>query len=112
MKKFLLSSFAVAVILGSGAVWAQSPAASAALGKYDTNGDGQLSDQEWQAAQSDLLKTYDADGDGQLSESEKQQARQQLSAQYKSRMDTNGDGQVSEAEKQAARQRLQQRRQR
>ena len=57
MKKFLLSSFAVAVILGSGAGWAQSPAASAALGKYDTNGDGQLSDQEWQAAQSDLLKT-------------------------------------------------------
>lgn len=110
MRKYLTALTFAAVLAGGAAMAQPSTANHPNLVKYDTNGDGQLSEQEMQAAKAQLITTYDSNGDGQLSEAEKQAARTQLAAQAKSRLDTDGDGQVSEAEKQAARQRVQQRR--
>ena len=43
--------------------------------KHDTDGDGQLSEEEKQAAKDPFIAKYDLDGDGKLSDEERQLAR-------------------------------------
>lgn len=74
--------------------------------KFDTDGDGKLSDSEKEAAKTamkarraEFIAQHDTDGDGKLSEEEKQAAKENFIAQY----DTDGDGKLSEAERELAR---------
>jgi Ca2+-binding EF-hand superfamily protein len=85
-----------------------------AIRQYDTDGDGQLSDQERQAAfaawrearRAQLLARYDADGDRVLSADERravqqQRRRRRRQAQQAIRLkyfDDDGDGTLSDAE--------------
>lgn len=120
----------------------------AVLEKYDTDGDGQLSDAELDALKADvsadrekratggrggemrgergrggpegrerpsreeMIKKFDTDGDGVLSEAERAEARKQMpkdgrrgrrNRQMLEKYDTDGDGQLSEEERAAAR---------
>ena len=94
--------------------------------RFDTDGDGQLSDEERQAMQQRRrgqgerweqgrqewnLRLFDEDGDGQLVEGEQQQAGEfngrveELMRKFRERsMDIDGDGQISEEERDATRQ--------
>ncbi|MEM1058673.1 MAG: hypothetical protein AAGK14_05450 [Verrucomicrobiota bacterium] len=86
--------------------------------KFDADGDGQLNEEERQAARearrANMLEKYDADGDGQLSDEEKAQLRadnprkrkgpRKLPPEVVERFDADGDGQLNEEERQAARQ--------
>lgn len=100
------------------------------LARFDKDGDGELNEEERQAAreafradrearrQQFLLDRYDADGDGVLSEAETQkmeedrermeQEREAREAEMRQRSlaayDTDGDGQLSEEERRAANQ--------
>mgnify|MGYP001549693986 CR=1 FL=1 len=87
------------------------------LEKFDTDGDGQLSETERQAAkaarEAKMLEKFDANGDGVLSDDEKPQRgrgrrhgrsgnREEMKAKLLEKFDTDGDGQLSETERQAA----------
>ncbi|NIA22396.1 MAG: hypothetical protein GWP05_10635, partial [Anaerolineaceae bacterium] len=48
------------------------------LEKFDANGDGELSQEERQAARKALFEKIDTDGDGKLSDEERQAARQEF----------------------------------
>ncbi|MFC5050196.1 EF-hand domain-containing protein [Rubritalea spongiae] len=76
------------------------------LEKFDADGDGELSEEEREAAKAAMkerkeafIAKYDTDGDGELSEDEKQAAKDLIIAQY----DTDGDGKLSRDERQVAR---------
>jgi len=84
------------------------------LGEYDTDGDGELSDEERAAAVADrraeILAEYDVDGDGELSDDERAAAREGRQAEREARraerlaaIDTDGDGEISDEEREAAR---------
>jgi Ca2+-binding EF-hand superfamily protein len=106
------------------------------LGRYDDDGDGQLSEEErsevWQARQDRpehhrrhraqlwqrLLRIYDTDCDGQLSEEERSALMDDFSARCEAlhqrlleTFDADGDGQLDEDEMEALRADLQARRQ-
>lgn len=88
--------------------------------RYDTNGDGKLSEEEREAARqafqargsSDrqlLMRRFDADGDGQLNETERENARaeirrvrEQISAKIVPQYDLDGNGELDNEERQAA----------
>jgi Ca2+-binding EF-hand superfamily protein len=93
--------------------------------RYDTDGDGQLSEAERQAAREDrrsrqsafatamedwTTAQFDTDGDGKLSNAERAEARQfqqRMQSQMRTKfelhtMDADGDGQITQAERQAA----------
>jgi Ca2+-binding EF-hand superfamily protein len=57
------------------------------LKKYDTDGDGKLSRDEWKAARKahhdDMVKKYDTDGDGKLSRDERKKAWEDIVNQWK-----------------------------
>mgnify|MGYP001321877762 CR=1 FL=1 len=84
--------FLAAAVLA--ALAAPAFAQSGLLGKYDTNGDGALSLEEFRGAQADRFAAADADGDGRLTAAE-------LRARGGSRLaaiDADGDGAVSKSE--------------
>jgi len=91
---------------------AARPNAGKWVQKYDTNGDGVLSDQEKAAARGQrqgggggLMKRLDTNGDGVLSDAERQAGfakLQQKNPQKFKQLDTNGDGQIDAAEAAAA----------
>ena len=80
--------------------------------QWDTDGDGQLSDEERRNMRDTLRKRaeeyrkkwtarWDADGDGQISDEERQKMREYLRAQWEKRrreMDADGDGDISREE--------------
>jgi Ca2+-binding EF-hand superfamily protein len=88
-----------------------------ALEKYDSDGDGVLSDGERDALhdarkgrhgekKGRRLERFDTDGDGQLSDSERTAAREKRGdrqARALEKFDADGDGQLSGSEKGAAR---------
>jgi len=85
--------------------------------KFDTNGDGELSEEERAAAKAEMearrderraemekkraefLGKYDTDGDGELSEEERKAAREARKAEMLAKYDKNGDGELSEGER-------------
>ncbi len=81
--------------------------------QYDTNGDGQLNEQEQVAMQTAMradfekrpaeqIKKYDKNGDGQLNEKEQaavQADYDKLRAEMMKKYDTNGDGNLDENER-------------
>jgi len=76
--------------------------AEAAMNKIDTNGDGQISEQERQAAMESARaewdrrrKEMDADGDGQISREERRAYFQKIQEKY----DEDGDGKLSPEER-------------
>jgi len=83
------------------------------MARFDTNGDGQLDDQERGAARQQFMEKhkdkwarFDTNGDGQLDEQERGAARQQFMEKHKdkwARFDSNGDGQLDDQERAAAR---------
>ncbi|OGK05261.1 MAG: hypothetical protein A2W80_07030 [Candidatus Riflebacteria bacterium GWC2_50_8] len=86
------------------------------LAKYDTDGDGALSDTEktamhtamkaeMEAKKAEMLAKFDADGDGSLSDTERQAMQTARKAEMEAKMlekfDTDGDGTLSDTEKAA-----------
>jgi Ca2+-binding EF-hand superfamily protein len=85
------------------------------MAEYDTNSDGQLSDEEVRAAfatmrekrRRQMLQRYDTDGDGQLSKEERQAMwqgrggvwRERAEAMALRHFDADGDGELSDDEK-------------
>ncbi len=83
--------------------------------RFDTNGDGQLDENERRAARrvgaqqfrQDLLNRFDTDKDGKISDAERQAMppQQRLGSRFMDlavqHFDDNGDGQISDAEEQA-----------
>lgn len=73
------------------------------LARFDTDGDGELSAAEREAAheahKAELLERFDADGDGVLSDEEHQTARETIRQEFMSRFDADGDGRFSFAER-------------
>jgi hypothetical protein len=75
------------------ALWGMSVLrAEEALGKYDVNSDGVLSDDERTVARLAIIKECDSNGDGNLKGDE-------IKACLIKRYDTNGDGKLSDEEK-------------
>lgn len=85
-----------------------------AIKKFDTDGDGKLSETERKAARASMQKSmkarvlakYDTDKDGKLSDEEKaevKKAMQERKANAIAKYDTDGDGELSDEEKTAAR---------
>jgi hypothetical protein len=97
--------------------------------RFDTDGDGQLSEAEKQAAreqfpgmghgghgrrggpdmQARMLEKYDANKNGRLDPEEEDAARQDREArraEFMKRFDTDGDGKLSESERQALREQM------
>ncbi len=91
--------------------------------QYDKDGDGELSEAEWEAARADqqrlhreqLLRQWDTDGDGELSEAERQAMRESRRAAGKpwerrgkafmlKHFDLDDDGELSDEEKDKMRQ--------
>lgn len=88
--------------------------------RFDVDGDGQISDEEKQAAidakrkngeqmKAQWISRYDKDGDGELSKeeigeakAEHYRARQEFEAVLVDRFDTDGDGELSDIEREAA----------
>jgi Ca2+-binding EF-hand superfamily protein len=77
--------------------------------KYDTNKDGQLSDQEKTALKADMqakheqmkqemLTKFDTNKDGKLDDAERQAAHEQRAAERFKKLDTDGNGSLSLAE--------------
>jgi len=85
------------------------------LVRFDTSGDGLLSEEEMKAAYKKLaeeerariIKEFDTDGDGKLSDEEKQAMREERGGVWKANaekwvlqhFDADGDGEIGEAEK-------------
>lgn len=93
--------------------------------RFDTDGDGQLSEAEKEAAREQfprmghgrhgremrgrMLEKYDANKNGQLDPEEKEAARRDREArraEFMKRFDTDGDGKLSESERQAMREEM------
>ena len=96
------------------------------MARYDTDGDGQLSDAEAEQARQDrrermeamrqqqrermqqaMLERFDINGNGELDESERETARAEFEkrrADFVAQYDTDGDGELNETERGAARQ--------
>ena len=90
------------------------------MSRYDTDGDGEISDEERQAARDAMrarrdemraqwVSRWDKDGDGELSEeemgearAEREKARKEFEAVLVDRFDADGDGELSEIEREAA----------
>jgi len=79
---------------------------AAALEKFDADGNGELSEEEKNAAKAAMAKRkaafiakYDTNGDGKLDQKERVAAKAAHMAKY----DTNSDGKLSEEERKAAR---------
>jgi Ca2+-binding EF-hand superfamily protein len=86
--------------------------AESAFQKMDTNADGKLSPDEWEAGQRDMFKKIDANGDGKLSPDElkagmekhekmmggKTPGGRETAIEKMKMMDTNNDGSISEDE--------------
>lgn len=67
--------------------------------QYDTDGDGQLSVQEREAAHAAILEKYDTDGDGVLSRKERHAMREAVHDAFIAKYDTDGDGEISNEER-------------
>jgi len=74
--------------------------------KFDTDGDGKLSETEKTAAKAAMaarleatIAKYDTDGDGELSKDEKKAAITAFKAEMVKKYDTDGDGELSEVER-------------
>ena len=108
-----------------------APGSERFMEKFDTDGDGIISEEERESARAHMrerfgadgpgrmgpgmgrdrmLEKFDADGDGTLSEAEKEEAhrfmqerREQFMADRLARFDTDGDGEISDEERAAAR---------
>jgi Ca2+-binding EF-hand superfamily protein len=92
----------VTALVGSSAAFAQPP--------VDSDGDGRISLQEFQARGAERFARLDADGDGYLTREEIQGAREgfrsagrERGRQFFAAADTDGDGALSLAEMQAVR---------
>jgi Ca2+-binding EF-hand superfamily protein len=66
------------------------------MAKLDTDGDGEISDQEREAArdvrQKSMLDRFDKNKDGTLDETERAEIRRERSAEMHKRLDRDGDG--------------------
>jgi len=82
------------------------------LEKYDTDDDGELSDDEKETLKADIdeaveerkknaLENFDADDDGKLSKEEREAVRAAKKAQMLKEYDADGDGELSKDEKEA-----------
>ena len=69
--------------------------------QYDTDGDGQLSDEEHEAAQAAILEKYDTDGDGVLSRAEMHALHEDGREAFMAKYDTDDDGELSSEERDA-----------
>ena len=81
----------------------------AVLKKFDTDGDGKLSPDEFkamrEARQAEMLKKYDKDGDGKLSDEEKKARDEDMAAKRKAmieKYDANKNGKLDPEEMKAA----------
>ena len=94
----------------------------ALIEKFDTDGDGKLSEQEREAAKAAMgekrdafIAKYDKDGDGKLNEEERKAAREEWKGKDRpkppggpsreriiKRFDKDGDGKLNEEEREAA----------
>lgn len=95
----------------------------AILEKFDTDGDGKLSDEEAKAARAAMqekraaiVAKFDKDGDGELNDEEREAAKEELKALHGDRemphrpararilkrFDKDGDGKLNEEEREAA----------
>ncbi|MBA3498769.1 MAG: hypothetical protein M4D80_11560 [Myxococcota bacterium] len=76
------------------------------MGDADTNGDGEISDEERQAARAkreqEMKDRLDANKDGVVSEEERNNAMRQRAVDMHARFDKDGDGKVSSVELEAA----------
>lgn len=109
----------------------QKPSQEEMLKRFDTDGDGQLSEVEKTAMheamrgqhergrpdgprgnrpdREEIMKRFDADGDGVLSETEREAMRAERDRrreEHMKRFDADGDGQLSEAERTTMRETL------
>jgi hypothetical protein len=69
--------------------------------QYDTDSDGQLSEQEREAAHAAIFEKYDTDGDGELSREERRAVRDAARDAFIAKYDTDGDGEISNEERDA-----------
>jgi Ca2+-binding EF-hand superfamily protein len=104
-------------LLATTAAWAQpgpgGPPGRMMFSRLDTNGDGQISAEEFRAGRpntpDDLFAKLDTDGNGQLSPEELQGMREharQMMAERFAQLDTDGDNALSLPELQAGNARL------
>ncbi|MCE9615316.1 MAG: hypothetical protein K8T26_13680 [Lentisphaerae bacterium] len=123
----VLMAASVATAFSAGRVRAEEPTAPAKdapwfIAKYDKDGNGQLSDEERQAAndhwqqerEKRMLKHHDKDGDGVLSDAERAEAEAAEKAYKQERLakyDKDGDGRLSQEERAAERKDRKQKRQ-
>ena len=81
--------------------------------KYDTDGDGKLSDDEkdamkkaykasHEAFKAEMIKEYDNDGDGELSDDERKEARESEKQNVLDMFDKDGNGELNGAEREKA----------
>jgi len=68
---------------------------------YDTDGDGELSNEEREAAHTGIMEDYDVDGDGKLSRDERRAVRQAAHNAFIAKYDTDGDSEISSEERDA-----------
>ncbi|MEA2102556.1 MAG: hypothetical protein U9P80_08280, partial [Thermodesulfobacteriota bacterium] len=59
--------------------------------QYDTDADGQLSDEERETAHAAILEQHDIDGDGKLSWTERRSVRDAAHEAFIAKYDTDGD---------------------
>lgn len=80
---------------------------SEGISRFDTDGDGVLSAEEFQVAQDtmrlEFVSRYDTDGDGILSEEEREAAHEAVREEFEARYDTDGDGEISPEEREQIR---------
>ena len=86
------------------------PLTASIIDAIDTDGDGEISQEEREAARGTIRETvldkYDTDGDGELSDEEREVIKseaQEFRSERMSQFDTDGDGELSDDEKAAAR---------
>jgi Ca2+-binding EF-hand superfamily protein len=122
---------------GKGGKQGQRPSREQLLEKFDTDGDGQLNEEERAAmreaaekhrggkdgerpSREEILEKFDADGDGQLSEEERAAAREAMGGrkgrrghgnreEMMKKYDTDGDGELNEEERAAMREEFEKR---